>query len=186
MKLLLFISAVVWLVLFTSCKPAAAPIAISNRPVSVNDVRQPGAPSKPVGDMTWTAMDGSEQRVGDLEGKVLILDFWATYCEPCRQEIPHLNSIQAKYGTDKLLVVGLNVGGDDDRPKIPAFMKELKVSYPVAFPDDELLSYVSGDDDRIPQTAIFDRQGNLVQKFVGFDPTVQSQLDRAVETALRQ
>jgi thiol-disulfide isomerase/thioredoxin len=174
------------LVLIASCKPAAAPIAISNRPVSVNDVRQPEAPTKPVGQMTWTAMDGAEQRVGDLEGKVLILDFWATYCEPCRQEIPHLNSIQAKYGASNVLVVGLNVGGDDDRPKIPAFVKELKVSYPVAFPDDDLLSYVSGDDDRIPQTAIFDRQGNLVQKFVGFDPTVQGQMDRAVESALRQ
>lgn len=182
----LFASLLVCLALIVSCRPAAAPIAISNRPVSVNDVRQPQTPSKPVEEMTWTAMDGTEQRVGDVEGKVLILDFWATYCEPCRQEIPHLNSIQAKYGTDKLLVVGLNVGGDDDRPKIPAFVSELKVSYPVAFPDDDLLTYVSGDDDRIPQTAVFDRQGNLVQKFVGFDPTVQSQLDRAVESALRQ
>jgi thiol-disulfide isomerase/thioredoxin len=172
--------------LFISCKPAAAPIAISNRPVSVNDVRQPTAPTKPVEQLTWTAMDGNEQRIGDLQGKVLILDFWATYCEPCRQEIPHLNSIQAKYGTDNLLVVGLNVGGDEDRPKIPAFIKELKVSYPIAFPEDDLLTFVSGDDDRIPQTAVFDRNGNLLQKFVGFDPMVQTQLDRTVETALKQ
>jgi thiol-disulfide isomerase/thioredoxin len=186
MKLQLIILLSFSLALIASCKPAAAPIAISNRPVSVNDVRQPDVPTKPVGEMAWTAMDGAEQRIGDLNGKVLILDFWATYCEPCRQEIPHLNSIQARYGADNVLVVGLNVGGDDDRPKIPAFVKELKVSYPVAFPDDDLLSYVSGADDRIPQTAIFDRQGNLVQKFVGFDPTVQGQMDRAVESALRQ
>jgi thiol-disulfide isomerase/thioredoxin len=186
MKRLLILFLSLSLALIASCKPAAAPISISNRPVSVNDVRQPQAPTKPVGEMTWTAMDGSEQRVGDLQGKVLVLDFWATYCEPCRQEIPHLNSIQARYGADNILVVGLNVGGDDDRPKIPTFLKELKVTYPVAFPDDDLLSYVSGDDDRIPQTAVFDRHGNLVQKFVGFDPTVQDQLDRAVESALRQ
>jgi thiol-disulfide isomerase/thioredoxin len=151
----------------------------------VNDVRQPAASSKPVGEMTWTAMDGNEQRVGDMQGKILILDFWATYCEPCRQEIPHLNSIQTKYGTNDVMVVGLNVGGDDDRPKIPAFVKELKVSYPIAFPDDDLLTFVSGDDDRIPQTAVFDRNGNLVEKFVGFDSAVQTQLDRAVEAAMR-
>ena len=186
MRLLMFTSLVGCLALFASCKPAAAPIAISNRRVSVNDVRQPSTSSKPLGDMTWTSMDGSEQRVGDLQGKVLILDFWATYCEPCRQEIPHLNAIQAKYGSNDVMVVGLNVGGDDDRPKIPAFLKELKMAYPVAFPDDELLSFVSGDDDRIPQTAVFDRKGDLVAKFVGFDPTVESQLDRAVETALKQ
>src|SRR6478672_8993878 len=186
MRLVIFTSVAVCLGIFASCKPAAAPISISNRPVSVNDVRQPATSSKPLGEMTWTAMDGNEQRVGDLQGKVLILDFWATYCEPCRQEIPHLNSIQTKYGANDVLVVGLNVGGDDDRPKIPAFVKELKVTYPVAFPDDDLLTFVSGDDDRIPQTAVFDRNGNLVEKFVGFDPTVQSQLDRAVETALKQ
>jgi len=186
MKRLIILILSLTMALIASCKPAAAPISISNRPVSVNDVRQPDTPTKPVGQMSWTAMDGTEQRVGDMEGKVLVLDFWATYCEPCRQEIPHLNSIQAKYGANNVLVVGLNVGGDDDRPKIPTFVKELKVAYPVAFPDDDLLSYVSGDDDRIPQTAVFDRQGNLVQKFVGFDPTVQGQLDRAVESALRQ
>jgi thiol-disulfide isomerase/thioredoxin len=186
MRLVMFTSVAVCLGIFASCKPAAAPISISNRPVSVNDVRQPATSSKPLGEMTWTAMDGNEQKVGDLQGKVLVLDFWATYCEPCRQEIPHLNSIQAKYGPNDVMVVGLNVGGDDDRPKIPAFVKELKMAYQVAFPDDELLSYVSGDDDRIPQTAVFDRHGNLVEKFVGFDPTVQSQLDRAVETALKQ
>ena len=186
MKLQLFTLLVVCLTMLVSCKPAAAPIAISNRPVSVNDVRQPAASSKPLAEMTWTAMDGNEQRVGDLQGKVLILDFWATYCEPCRQEIPHLNSIQTKYGANDVLVVGLNVGGDDDRPKIPAFVRELKVTYPVAFPDDDLLTFVSGDDDRIPQTAVFDRNGNLVEKFVGFDPSVQTQLDRAVEAALKQ
>jgi thiol-disulfide isomerase/thioredoxin len=186
MKRLLILILSLTMAFIASCKPAAAPISISSRPISVNDVRQPATPTKPVGEMTWTAMDGTEQHVGELEGKVLVLDFWATYCEPCRQEIPHLNSIQAKYGADNVLVVGLNVGGDDDRPKIPTFVKELKVSYLVAFPDDDLLSYVSGDDDRIPQTAVFDRQGNLVQKFVGFDPTVQCQLDRAVESALRQ
>ena len=159
---------------------------ISNRPVSVNNVQQPASLSKQFSDMTWASMDGSEQRVGDLQGKVLILDFWATYCEPCREEIPHLNSIQAKYGSNDVMVVGLNVGGDDDRPKIPAFVKELKLSYPVAFPDDELLSYVSGDDYRIPHRCVFDRHGNLVEKFVGFDRSVESQLDRAVKMALKQ
>lgn len=186
MQRLLITMLVVCVGLLVSCKPAAAPIAISKRPVTVNDVRQPGTSSKPVGEMTWTSMDGSEERLADHQGKVLILDFWATYCDPCREEIPHLNSIQAKYGSNDLLVVGLNVGGNDDRPKIPAFVKELKVGYPVAFPDDELLSYVSGDDDRIPQTAVFDRQGNLVERFVGFDATIQSQLDKAVEAVLKQ
>jgi thiol-disulfide isomerase/thioredoxin len=182
----MFVIAVCGLFGSTACNPAPPPVAVSNRAVSVNGVRQPGGPTKPVPELSWTQMDGSQQRIADHKDKVLILDFWATYCPPCRDEIPHLNSLQAKYGQDKLVIVGLNVGGDDDRPKIPSFIRELKVSYPVAFPEDDLLSYVSGDDDRIPQTAVFDKQGNLVEKFVGFDPTVKSQLDRAVEAAISQ
>ena len=185
-KILSFIICLSFLPLLASCRPAAAPVAVSNRPVSINDVRQPDAPTKPVPEMTWTGTDGSEQRIADHKDKVLILDFWATYCEPCKREIPHLNSLLAKYGADKLTIVGLNVGGDDDRPKIPAFVNELKVSYPIAFPEDELLTYVSGNDDRIPQTAVFDRQGNLVLKVVGFDPGVQRRLDNAVEAAIAQ
>jgi thiol-disulfide isomerase/thioredoxin len=185
MKRLAFVITISALMLSVGCRPAAAPISISRRPVTNGDSRQPISQEKPVAELTWTSMDGSEQRVGDQKDKVLILDFWATYCPPCRDEIPHLNALQAKYG-DKLVVIGLNVGGAEDRPKIAAFIKDLKVSYPVAFPEDALLTFVSGDDDRIPQTAVFDRQGNLVQKFVGFDPAVKTQLDRAVESAMSE
>ena len=185
MKRFFLVIAVAAMPLFGGCRPAAAPVSISRRPMTAIDGRRQSASEKPVDELAWTRMDGGEQRIGDLKDKVLILDFWATYCPPCLEEIPHLNSLQAKYG-EKLLVVGLNVGGEDDRPKIPAFIKQLKVSYPIAFPEDALLSFISGDDDRIPQTAVFDRQGNLIQKFVGFDPAVKTQLDRAVESAMSE
>jgi thiol-disulfide isomerase/thioredoxin len=170
----------------SACQPAAAPVAISNRPVSINDVRQPGEPSKPVPDMSWTMLNGDEGRIADHRDKVLILDFWATYCGPCRDEVPHLNSLQAKYGSDRLQVIGLNVGGDEDRPKIAPFMKDLNASYTVAIPEQALMDYMSKDDDRIPQTAVFDKQGQLVLRVVGYDSRVGDQLDRAVETALAQ
>src|SRR2546430_1576728 len=99
------------------CRRAAAPISVSNRPVAINDRRLrnvPMAPSKPLTEMTWTDSGQHVQTLADLNGKAVILDFWATYCPPCRQEIPHLNSLIAKYGADNLQIVGLNVGGEDD------------------------------------------------------------------------
>ena len=186
MKSLYFVIFAVVSMFVSACQPAAAPVAISNRPVSINDVRQPGEPSKPVADMAWTMLDGGEGRIADHRDKVLILDFWATYCGPCRDEVPHLNSLQTKYGIDRVQVIGLNVGGDEDRPKIAPFMKELNATYTVAIPEQALMDYMSKDDDRIPQTAVFDRQGKLVVKFVGFDSRVGDQIDRAVETALAQ
>jgi thiol-disulfide isomerase/thioredoxin len=174
------------LLLQLACQNAAPPVSISKQPISVNNVRQPDAPAKPIREMSWTGVNGGEQRMADLKDKVVILDFWATYCPPCREEIPHLNSLQAKYGTEKLQIVGLNVGGSEDQPKIPAFAKQLKVSYPIAFPEQPLVDYIFGDDDSIPQTAVFDRNGQLVLKLTGFGPEIKGQLDDAVESAIQQ
>ena len=171
---------------YIGCSNAAPPVAISNQAVSINGVRQPGVPPKPLPQMSWTGMDGTEQKIKDYEGKVLILDFWATYCEPCRREIPHLNELQAKYGADNLQVVGMNVGGDEDQPKIPKFVEELKVSYPIAFPEDPLIEYIFQDSDAIPQTAIFDRKGQFMTKFVGYDDSVKTGIESAVERAIKQ
>jgi thiol-disulfide isomerase/thioredoxin len=166
-----------------SCRPAAAPVSVGNKPVSVNGVPARDAqsqPTKPVGDMAWTdRIDGNVQKVKDLKGKVVILDFWATYCPPCIEEIPHLMELQAKYGED-LIVIGLNVGGDEDRPKIPEFMERLKITYPIAYPEDALTAYVFGQESAIPQTAVFDRTGKMVKKITGFGPPMKTELDETI------
>ncbi|HEX8639259.1 MAG TPA: TlpA disulfide reductase family protein [Pyrinomonadaceae bacterium] len=181
--------------LSAACRPAAAPVSISNKPSSINDVPQKGVPfppSKPVGEMSWTIFEGktnrdaSRQKLKDLNGKVVVLDFWATYCPPCIEEIPHLRELQAKYGAENLAVIGLHVGGEDDRPQVPRFVERLNIDYALATPENALITFIFGGEDSIPQTAVFDRGGKLVDKFVGFDETVKSRLDQAIESAVRQ
>ena len=171
--------------LVASCRPAAAPVAISNRAVSINDRPVSGnvAASKPFTEMSWTDEAGHVQKVGDLAGKAVILDFWATYCGPCREEIPHLNSLLAKHGGE-LSIVGLNVGGAEDKPEIPKFIKQTRLDYPIAWPETALNDFVFAQQDDIPQTLVLDRQGRIVDKFVGFGPSIQKNLDAAVERAL--
>lgn len=140
---------------------------------------------KPISEMSWTDSDQRVQKLSDLSGKAVILDFWATYCPPCREEIPHLNSLLVKYGADNLHIVGLNVGGAEDLPRIPEFVKNTKIDYPIAFPEDELTRFIFTTRDDIPQTAVFDRKGKMVAKIVGFSPAIQKELDAAVEQALR-
>ena len=171
----------------SACRPAAAPVSVSDKPVSINSVPQtnlPLPPSKPLGEMSWTILNGGGQKLKDLQGKVVVLDFWATYCPPCLEEIPHLNELQTKYGAENLQIVGLNIGGEDDRPKIPAFAEKLKINYALAIPEDALMQFVFATQDEIPQTAVFDRSGKLIQKFVGYDLTVKNRLDKAIEQAV--
>lgn len=181
------------LLLAISCKPAAAPVSVSNKPISINEVpttNAPLPPSKPLPEMRWTKFDGTtnedgaEQKIGDLKGKVLILDFWATYCPPCLEEIPHLNDLQAKYGSQGLEVIGLHSGGEEDRPKVPEFAEKLKIIYPLATPESALETLVFSNNSAIPQTLVLDREGNLVERFVGYDPKIKDDLDKAVEKAL--
>lgn len=168
-----------------ACRPSAAPVSVSEKPVSVNDVPQtnlPLPPSKNVENLSWQLASGNRQTLNDLRGKVVVLDFWATYCPPCIEEIPHLSELQNK--NQNLQIVGLNVGGDEDQPKIPAFVEKLKMTYPLGYPQDELTNILFGGDDRIPQTFVFDKNGKLIKKFVGFDAEIKTQLDAAVAQAL--
>jgi thiol-disulfide isomerase/thioredoxin len=174
-------------VILLGCKPAAAPVSVGNKPVSVNGVPVKDAqsqPLKPVAEMSWTGFQGNVQKLKDLQGKVVILDFWATYCPPCIEEIPHLMELQAKYGPDQLHIVGLHVGGDEDRPKVPEFVERLKITYQLAYPEDALTAYIFGQQTAIPQTAIFDRQGRMVKKIAGFDAAIKVELDEAVAAAI--
>lgn len=132
----------------------------------------------------WKTSDGKHSLISEYKGKVLVLDFYATWCLPCRDSIPHLIGLQRQHEERGLRVVGLNVGGPEDEPEIPAFAKEFGIQYPLALPDDELVGLLLADSDAIPQTFVFDRQGQLVERLIGFGPESGKILDRAVENAL--
>ena len=135
--------------------------------------------------MGWQSTDGKRSVFSEYKGKVLVLDFYATWCVPCRDSVPHLIGLQKKYGEQGLVVVGLNVGGEDDYPKVPEFAKEFGIQYMLGIPDEDLVTFLLADSDAIPQTFVFDRQGQLVQRFTGYGPETGVYLDAAVETGLK-
>lgn len=132
----------------------------------------------------WELTDGNRAVFSEFKGKVLVLDFYATWCGPCRDSVPHLIGLQKKYEDQGLRVVGLNVGGPGDPEKVPAFAKEFGIQYTLAKPDEDLVSFLLYDSDAIPQTFVFDRQGKLVERLIGFGEGSGDDLDRAVESAL--
>jgi thiol-disulfide isomerase/thioredoxin len=132
----------------------------------------------------FTLMDNRRMRLSDFAGDVVVLDFYATWCPPCREETPHLVRLHQQYSAQGLRIIGLNVGGADDRDKVPAFISEYRIPYALGFPDREMSSLYLSDDDRIPQAFVFDRKGNLVKRFISYDETMPAEMERIIKSEL--
>jgi cytochrome c biogenesis protein CcmG/thiol:disulfide interchange protein DsbE len=132
----------------------------------------------------FTLMDNRRARLSDYAGYVVVLDFYATWCPPCREETPHLVELHKRYNGDGLRIIGLNVGGDEDRDKVPGFISEFQIPYALGFPDREMASFYLSDNDKIPQAFVFDRKGNLVKRFVSYDAAMTAELERVIKAQL--
>ena len=137
-----------------------------------------------IGELGWTLGDGSRASLSEHRGKVLVLDFYATWCEPCRQSIPHLISLRQRYEAKGFVLIGLNVGGPDDRVKVADFASKFGITYPLGFPDKSLTDLLLADDSSIPQTFVFNREGLLIKRYIGYDASMPAHLERVIETEL--
>jgi len=138
-----------------------------------------------INNLGWNVGGGKRNIFSDFKGKVLVLDFYATWCDPCRKTIPHLIELQNRYEAQGLHVIGLNVGGSDDEAKVPAFAQEFGIQYTLAQPDEELVTFLMAGNDAIPQTFVFDRQGQLAERLIGFTPNYDQRIDSAIGAALK-
>jgi peroxiredoxin len=131
---------------------------------------------KPVPAPEWKLKDADGNLVSSdqFKGKVVVLDFWATWCPPCRSEIPGYVKLQAKYLADGLVIVGVSM--DDDAPGRPAivkkFMAQFGINYTIVMADDSVLN-AFGPIGAIPTTFIIDRDGRIRNRKVGAEPTAQ-------------
>jgi thiol-disulfide isomerase/thioredoxin len=186
MQALLLFSAAACLVVLAAChEPSAnsnqSPPVLSAPPQT--NYRMPPAKGAHA-DLGWTIASEQHVRLSDYQDKVLVLDFYATWCEPCRDSIPHLVELQQRYGPQGLQVIGLNVGGRSDLDKVPAFARKFHIQYQLGVPDSELADLYTGDEGVIPLTVVLDRQGRQVERFAGYDESVDQKLEEIIQKSL--
>ncbi|HZS03712.1 MAG TPA: TlpA disulfide reductase family protein [Blastocatellia bacterium] len=135
--------------------------------------------------------DGKRVKLATLLGRnqPVLIDFWATWCGPCRLEIPHLIELANKYRERKLVVIGLTIEDPaDDAEKVREFAKKLGINYQIAFAPRELYyGLTGGTRTALPQTLIYGGDGTLVRRIVGYNAKlIPYVLTEAVEAALKR
>ena len=150
-------------------------IGFAPAPVSADPLQKGKAP-------LWTLPDvnGKPVHLADYQGKVVILDFWATWCPPCRAEIPSFIDLQTKYGSKGLVIIGASV--DQDGPAgVSAFISQNHMNYPVVMASDDVAKAYGGIEG-IPTTFVIDPSGNIVTSYVG--ATEESEFEAQIKPLL--
>jgi thiol-disulfide isomerase/thioredoxin len=131
------------------------------------------APVPPTPAPSWTLKDVNGQDVSSAQfaGKVMVVDFWATWCGPCRVEIPGYIALQKKYGKDRLAIIGVSV--DQGPEVVKKFVQANGVDYQIVMADDEVVQAFGGEEgiNAIPTTFIIDREGKIRDRKLGAEET---------------
>lgn len=147
-----------------------------------NDVTIVPAASATLPDSYWSNLDGGQNQLSEWQDKVLIVNHWATWCEPCRKEIPMFMEVQQQYAEQGVELIGI---AHDDEQDVRRYVDSMGMDYPQLLAGNgtgqKWLAEL-GNNGSLPFTLVFDREGNLRAKKVGL--MSESELRRAVESVL--
>lgn len=168
---------------FAWTPPKDARLVARDNPLELVELNADPMDGKPAPDFTLERLEGGEVKLADLQGKVVVLDFWATWCPPCREGLPHLAKLYAEKKADGLQLFAVNVR--ETKPKVREFLENAKLSLPVLMDTKGEVAgkyAVRG----IPKTIVVGKDGKIRAVFVGFGPGSGEKIDQAVAEAMKQ
>ena len=126
----------------------------------------PGAVEQPAPSFQFRDLEGKVFKLSDYKGKPVMVDFWATWCAPCRAALPHLNLLQERYRSKGLVVVGLSLD-DLEAQQVRRFAERMRLNFRIGMADEKVLD-LYGPIRSIPTTFFIDRKGRVVRRVVGY------------------
>jgi thiol-disulfide isomerase/thioredoxin len=128
---------------------------------------------------------GAEQSLSQFKGRIVVLNFWATYCVPCRKEMPDLAAIQNDYAALGVQVIGASTDANGDRPKVLQFIKETRVNFPIWMGATASDMTRFGLGEALPGTVVIDKSGKIVKVISGIvnAAELKKQIDSMLESA---
>ncbi|MCX5687954.1 MAG: redoxin domain-containing protein [Candidatus Omnitrophica bacterium] len=157
---------IAWLILIKPPKESKKEAVFPEEtPQKITVVKKTGFKLAP--EFSLKDINGAEKKLSDFKGKVVIIDFWATWCPPCRNEIPHFVSLYNQYKGQGLEIIGVAL---DQNPGgvLPGFIKDNSINYIILVGNNKV-SDLYGGISAIPTTFIIDRNGNIIKKYIGYN-----------------
>ena len=114
-------------------------------------------------DLKLKTLAGEEWNIAEFRGKVVVVNYWATWCGPCRVEMPGLVSFADQFKDNGVEIIGVTM--DEDTSVVPAFVKEYAMNYPIALPNYQAVPSAEGFP--LPTTMLYDKNGRLAKKYTG-------------------
>ncbi len=139
-------------------------------------------PSGPAPDFTLRALDGPNLRLQEQRGRVVMVNFWATWCGPCRQEMPQLNKLYDKYRSAGFVLLGVNV--DEDSRNAATAAAKLGVKFPVLLDSDKKVSQLY-DLATMPSTVLIDRDGRVRYVHRGYREGTEELYEKQIRELLK-
>lgn len=134
--------------------------------------------SGPAPDFTLASASGKNIKLSELRGEVVMVNFWASWCGPCREELPLLDALYQQYRDYGFTLLGVNV--DENRAAADKLLEQIPVSFPVLYDPDSAVSELY-QVDAMPSTILIDRDGNLRYLHRGYKPGYEDQYDAEVK-----
>lgn len=158
-------------------------IAILGSPLARGQVPAPNSPpidsSRIAPDFVLETISGKSFRLSDHRGDVVVLNFWATWCGPCRYEIPRFIELQRRYDDQNLQFVGVALQRGAGAERVRRYAQHIGINYPVGV-DDNTISQQYGGVRRLPTTFVIGPQGEIRKRFLGVVP------NRVLRTGLKR